>query len=99
MLLDLFATSSDLVADRAVGQGRVDLVEDLFENGVACFPGLLDALATGHALGDIGAKFFDRVEFRSGLRELVIEFGEFLFLDVGDLDVYLDIFTGEFAAD
>ena len=99
LLLDLFATGGDLVADGAVGQGRVDLIEDLLEDGVAGFAGLLDALATGHTFGDIGAKFFDRVEFGGGLRELVVEFGELLFLDVGDLDVNLDIFAGEFAAD
>ena len=97
-LLDVGAAGVELVGDQALGQGHLDLLQERLEDGVAGGGRLLEALAAAEALAHVGGQLVDGVELRGHLRELVVELGELLLLDLGDGDLDLDVLADEVAA-
>ena len=83
LLVDLLASTGELLGHDGVGQRDLGRVEQLLEHGVAGGGGLLEALAALEPGGDVVAQLLDRVELRGGLGELVVEARELLLLDRG----------------
>ena len=99
LLLDVLATGVELVGHDRVGQRDVDLLEQLLEDGVARRGRLLEALAATEALAHVGGQLLGGVELRGHLRELVVDLGELLLLDLGDRDGNLDVLAHQVATD
>ena len=99
LLLDVAAAGVELVGDDGLGQRHVDPLEQCLEDGVAGGGRLLEALAAAEPLTHVGGQLVDGVELRGQLGELVVELGQLLLLDLGDLDRHLDVLADQVAAD
>ena len=98
LLLDALAARLQLLGDERVGHGHLGQVEDLLQHRVARGGGLLEALAVAQPGPDVVGQLLDGVELGGHLGELVVELGELLLLDRGDVDLDLDVLTLEVAA-
>ena len=81
------------------GSGTSTALEQRLEDGVAGGGGLLESLAAAEPLAHVGGQLLGGVELRGELGELVVEVGELLLLDLGDLDRDLDVLADQVAAD
>ena len=99
LLLDVLAAGVDLVGDERLGQRDLDQLEQRLQHGVAGGRGLLEALAPAEPLAHVGAQLLDGVELAGQLRELVVELGQLLLLDLRDGDRDLDLLADQVAAD
>ena len=81
------------------GSGTSIFSRSDLEDGVAGGRGLLEALAATEALAHVVGQLIDGVELGGHLRELVVEVGELLLLDLADGDQHLDVLADQVATD
>ena len=99
LLLDALAAGVELLGDEGLGQRDLDLLQQRLEHGVAGGRGLLEPLAAGQPLADVVLELGEGVELRRHLREVVVELGELLLLDLADGDGHLDVLADQVAVD